>query len=543
MRPVRPDRHAFFLRCSALLLAGGAMLCGNLLPLPAQELWVGPVADIARRRHSTSLPVFSASSEACGLFESGWETAFALGGQFSLTPAPGGNLGLSGRLALSPSAGLLSVSAPESFTFYENQPGGGGEVQRAEHEYRMEIKTLELRLGLLLDWNVTGRLRLHAGPSVGYVLDITTNQTDYITDPVYRFDGGGREQEMTRQDLLTGQKLLIGSQAALSYKIPLGRSLVFVPEVTLKAEFTPLFQQAGRFALGPGIGFSVMTRLWDGSEEEEIPRAEDETPPPDAPPPGALRASIALRGVDEEGGTLPWASVRVYETLRRNPITGTWQAEHRPAPPVLAVEPDYASASGIAEWKVTFSYNGQVIGTSSSRDDGPPASFNWKIPDRPEADTAGELTATLHVTDSAGATASATDRIPLKIERLSRVADDRGDSAVYTLYPDRKKRGEEMRENNRALREIAAHADAGGSIEVVRLVGKSLSALPAGSPERAQAENEAAAVAAQLRTILKEEEGKDIPVIGGLRDSSTLDGRELPEGRELQPEILITVRR
>lgn len=541
MRPVRPDRYAFFPRCSALLLAGAAILCGNLLPLPAQELWVGPVADIARRSHSTSLPVFSVSSEACGLFESGWETAFALGGQFSLTPAPGGHLGLSGRLALSPSAGLLSVKAPESFAFYEDQ--SGGVVQRAEHEYRMEIKTLELRLGLLLDWSVTDRLRLHAGPSVGYVLGITVNQTDYITDAVYRFDGGEREQEMTRQDLLTAQKLLIGSQAALSYKIPLGRSLVFVPEVTFKAEFTPLFQQAGRFALGPGIGFSVMTRLWDGSEEEEIPRAEDETPPPDAPPPGALRASISLRGIDEEGGTLPRAHVRVYETLRRNPGTGAWETEHRPAPPVLAVEPDYASAAGIAAWEVTFSYNGQVIGASSSRDDGPPASFNWKIPDRPEADAAGELTATLHVTDSAGATASATDRIPLKIERLSRMADDRGDSAVYTLFPARKKPAEEMRENNRALREIAARADAGERIEVVRLVDKSVSALPADSPERAQAEKEAAAVAAQLRTILKEEEGKDIPVDSGLHDAETFGGRELPEGRTLQPEILITVRR
>lgn len=541
MRPARHAAYSFFLRCPALILAGAAILCGDLLPLAAQELWVGPVADIARRRHSTSLPVFSVSSEACGLFESGWETAVALGGQFSLTPAPGGHLGLSGRLALSPSAGLLSVDAPESFAFYEDQSGGGGEVQRAAHEYRMEIKTLELRLGLLLDWNVTDRLRLHVGPSVGYVLDITVNQSDYISDPVYRFDGGAREQKMTRQDLLASQKLLIGSQAALSYTIPLGRSLVFIPEAVLKAEFTPLFQQAGRFALGPGIGFSVMTRLWDGSEEE-IPRAEDEVPPPDAPPPGALRASITLRGVDEEGGTLPRTHVRVYETLRRNPATGMWEAEHRPAPPVLAVEPEFASASGIAAWEVTFSYNGQVIGASSSRDDGPPASFNWKIPDRPDADTAGELTATLHVTDSAGAAVSATDSIPLEIERLSRMVDDRGDSAVYTLYPTPKKSAEEMRENTRALREIAAHAGAGKSIEVVRLVEKSLRTLPADSSERAQAEKEAADVAAQLRAILKEE-GKDIPVISGLHDAETFGDRELPEGRPLQPDIRITIRR
>lgn len=530
-------RHSMAGRVS-IAVAVLLFLC-NLPFARAQETWIGPTAGIARLRSMTSLSVFPTSSGYCGIFERGWETPLFLGGQISLTPAPTTHLGLSGRILFSHSSGLLRTTAPESITFYGERGADSGKRLKAAHEYRLETTMQSLQFDFLLDYAITSKLHLHLGPSLTYVLNLTTHQSDYVTDPTYRFEGGTREQEIVRQDFLARQTLLIGAEAGISYRIPLGENLIVAPQVTARTDFTPLFQQATRFTIGPGIGVSVLAKISGGLQERDT--IVDDVPPPDTPRFSSLHASITLRGTDDVGRSLPWARVGIYETMRRDRTTGMWRVEHRTVPPTLSVEPDYSSPNGIKEWKALFRYQGEVIGTSSSDEDSPPTSMNWKILDNPKADTGNQLTVELTVTDSAGVTVTTTDQLPLKIERLSRIVDDRGDSVLYTLYPVVEESAEGVRENNRALREIAQHAEEEGKIKIIRPATEEVMALPLDSPQLAKLRQETTAIADRLKDILENEEGKNVLVTTTIQDMTPLGYDGLPEDQALHSAVRIMV--
>lgn len=530
-------------RAVLMSLAAALPLCPTPLLL-AQGVLVGVTADVAVVHQSTSLPVFFNSSPACGVFESGLEVQPAFGGRITVASNPDSRLGLTGRVALSPSLGRLTASAPEPFTFTQGEIGDSAGIVEAHHEYRLRTQTVSLRLDLLLDYAVSERLRIHLGPSLGYNIGISVNTTDYITDGTYRFSGGAREQDVPGQELAATQKLIIGGRAGISYEMPLGSSVLFVPEFVLRTEFTPLFQQAGRFAFGPGIGFSILSRLSGGATVPES--VAEDVPPPDTPSAAPLRASIALRGTDDLGRTHPWALVRVFETFRRSGPGEEWHVERRTESPMLLVEPEYVSTNGIGEWSVRFLYRGTVIGSSSSRDTAMPASIDWKIVDEPASDSAHPLSVELTVVDSSGATVTTADRIPLRIERLSRIVDDRGDSVIYTLYAEPDNPGAPMKENLGVLREIASHADEGGRMEIIGLTERTESGPPAGSPEREKVGTDVAEISDELVRLLMERGASTPRITTQMRmvDSFTCSAcSELPAERIKRSRIAVIVHR
>lgn len=434
------------------VLCLGLSLLVAKVPLHAQvrpPMLVGPVASINIESDNVTLPVFPNSS-ACGEFTNAWSYGPSLGGRIGYPSLLGERLGISTQILLNALSGRFFTMAAEPFIISD---AGENTPREAEHEYRLDVLTMNAKLDIFLEYALTQKLHMYAGPSVGYRFGTTIDQTDYILDEIYRFSGGVREQTMNTRFDLTPQTLILGATIGASYSFALDDHLTFSPELFLRTEFTPLFTGTSQRTTSVGLGVSVLTNLTYAAPPIPTLAALPSEPQPPVPP---LRAFIAVESLDDAGNTRPTGLIRIYETFRREDTTKAWHVQQELQPPTLLINPFYASPLGIQSWRVRFLYGNEVIGEATNNNTEALSRVDWHISNNKEDTTIFPLTVELTATDSSGASVQAIDKIPLQVEHVARLVQATQEGLVFSLFPTT--HGEEIlnEKNTKILTELAS---------------------------------------------------------------------------------------
>lgn len=454
----------FILRIIPVLLFGSLFLPGRTLH--AQEgrgtatMLIGPTVSLNLEQMNTSVPAFSGSLN-CGEFTSGWSYGPSLGIHIASPSLFAEKVGLAGQVQINALSGRYSTPAPEPFIIYNNAEAAPGE---AAHEYRLNFRTLNARLNILLDFALTERIHFTAGPSLGLRFGTTLNQTDYITDDDYRFSGGKREIGMSTRTDLQPMPVVFGALFGASYQYTLNEELLFAPQMFLRTEFTPLFDGTTQFTASAGAGVMILTSLFHVPPSPPDPAR---IPPAPRTPRTPLSAFISVKSLDEDGSPEETAHIRLYEThTLDHPQTG-WEVSTESRPPTLLIQPYYASSDGIRDWRVRFLCRGEILGVATSENPQALSRIDWRV-----ASNSGiapkQLNIELHVTDSTDATIVARDSIPLEVKRYARIIERREKRTLYSLYPVEENEDILTEENRKILESIADLTNRNDSILILR---------------------------------------------------------------------------
>jgi outer membrane protein OmpA-like peptidoglycan-associated protein len=188
--------------------------------------------------------------------------------------------------------------------------GETGELVTLDREFRLESQIWSAYVDLLLQYSMD-RVAVAAGPSLGYRLHSSFEQTDNILGPGdYRFPDGQPSHPMAAGPLLINSSLAFGPMVAASYMLPLTPRKLLAVEASARYELlSPVTNVTWQgVELGAGIGLLF-----------------DITPSPEPPPPVVvvpsqppkLTASIDVFAVDEHGDRIEVPIVRVSELLYR----------------------------------------------------------------------------------------------------------------------------------------------------------------------------------------------------------------------------------
>ncbi len=139
-------------------------------------------------------------------------------------------------------------------------------------------------------------------------------------------------------------------------------------------------------------------------------------------------------------------------------------------PPLIRLDPQYASGAGIKNWSIRLSHDGATLARySSAGGDNEESNINWKMPDE-RIGIQSYLEAEMIVEDSLGATLIRQARTPMAFDRNIRVVDamllpDGRERTIYTLYaPTADANGRRFRSS---IDEIAMGRSSGDRVMVV----------------------------------------------------------------------------
>jgi outer membrane protein OmpA-like peptidoglycan-associated protein len=293
------------------LIRGASLFLIAALPLYAQDttspsIFAGVGAGASYAMEISHLPVYAGSHE-CGEFDQGHLVTAMLGGRLLLPSMIATDLGLDVRLRGVFSSGRLWTLPLDPVRV---EDGETGELITLDREFRLESRIWSAYVDLLFRYSMD-RLAVAAGPSFGYRLGSSFEQTDNILGPGdYRFPDGQPSHPMMAGPPLVKSNLAFGPMAAVSYLLPLTPGKFVTLEASARYEFlSPVINATWRgIELGAGIGL-----LWDITPSPEHPHPVVVTP---SQPP-KLAASIDVFAVDERGDRIEVPIVRVSEYLLR----------------------------------------------------------------------------------------------------------------------------------------------------------------------------------------------------------------------------------
>ena len=497
----------------------------------AQPLLVGPAVFLNLDYLNSTIPVF-AGSPTCGEFHNGWLRGPSLGGRISYPKLFNNRLGISGQALIAALTGRFSTPAPEAFILYDNTTN---QTEKSLHEYRLSFQTLSLKLDILLDYVFSGNVHIHAGPSIGIRLATTIEQTDYITDDVFRFNGGIREQQMSSRPDLVQEPLILGAKVGASYEMALNKQLTIAPEFFIGTEFSPLFTGTQQFAISGAFGISVMTNLLYNDPPPPVPNLTIATPPP---PPPTLKASLNVKSIDMAGTPQSIGHIRIYETFHRSDTATTWEVERELEPPTLLINPNYDSPAGISQWRVRFLYGKNVIGEATHENTDALSRIDWRIGSTSQPDSLQKLHVELSVTDSSGVTALASDTIPLQIERFDRIVERSKNRLDLSLFPVPS--GEDIL-SKRNLAILAGFASEVKEGEHIQIIG--LSQTSEGSQRKTLTWEEILRIETSLRTALANVGVERISITRSLPDKSSEKSIAISANKTVRPQVRIILER
>ena len=436
----RPSLYIFLLiLIFVAMVAGGgervlyAQESGGDNPSPMLGLYLD--GGYGYRYHA--LPVFSGSSD-CGNFSSGGELVGTFGPEIILPLDT--RMGIVGRLLFDVSESQMAESG-EPFVITR----GEEEVIQFDHEYRLVGRQTAVRMEILSRFSLGERWRVLAGGGVGYVFAVNYEQTDYITDDVYRFAGGAREREMLRNDLdRSGWN--VGGILSLGRELPVSSDLMVIPQAALRATNRFFDNSTRNWGVSGAFGLSLII----GSRPEE--------PPLPAIP---LAASINLAVFPSGDGSLTSSNIVLVEVLRGEE-GGKWETEQKIYPPELVIDPQWRSSEGIQHWDITFLYDEQSIGTMSSDSGEELSELNWKISGTPPDNSLQRLSVRMSVVDSSGAMVEVDDKVDLRLRRLNRFVFHQENRMIWTFGGEKGELPAEAK--GELLEEVIEEADTGDHI-------------------------------------------------------------------------------
>jgi outer membrane protein OmpA-like peptidoglycan-associated protein len=291
------------------------LLCAAAGTLRAQQstaptLLFGPATGFDVGLTTSNVTVY-AGSPACGVFDAGHTSAPWLGGRLLLPRLFGNRLGLGCDLAYAWSTDRFSaLPVDEQVT---TDPATGQLIE-LDREYRLVASSRLLRLDIRALYPLSDRMRLSLGPSIGWRLGTTFDETDNVLGPGdVRLEGGQSSVPMSDGPTLRQSHAAFGAAAAIGYDLTPWPGRRLSTELILRSD---LLSPASGFSwrtYSLGLGLSL---LFDGTPRPPEPAAALPAPPA-APRTPRLTASIELYGVDENEHRLRSAVVHVYEVLYR----------------------------------------------------------------------------------------------------------------------------------------------------------------------------------------------------------------------------------
>lgn len=377
-------------------------------------LLVGIYSDVGYGYYHYPRNVFPGSSD-CGIFSEGSIERGSFGAELYLPSFFSSTVGLLGRLLIDVSQTHLTTSA-EPFTIADVEAG----LIQFDHEYRFVEQTIASRLEFLGSLKLMDRLNLGFGGGVSYAISRTTQQTDYITDDLYRFANGLREQSMPRGEV-SQSRWGAGGILSLETILPINYSLMFVPHLSIRAESYSLSSLTGKSGISASIGFSLLAEV-------------GKSPPQPLLPVIPLSATIDLGISDSPERQASDSIIHVVEVLRGG-VGVEWQIERKIYPPTLLINPEWESSKGIEKWEITFIYGEKEIGYISSQSAENLSELNWKIANDEMDESVQPLVAELIVSDSSGAVVEVTDQVQLSVQRSLRLVYDNGREVIRTDLP------------------------------------------------------------------------------------------------------------
>ena len=361
---------------------------------------------------------------------------------------------------------------------------------------KLDLSMDVLQFELAGQWRITDNLFLHGGPVVGYRFApvftlpndgvLTTKETqiydgrvgfEFTPDGIHAIVNSPQgdnyikipDEELTFTSSETDGTLELGGVLGLSYTLPIGGNYLIAPELTVQASTAPTYAASSGTGFSGGVGFSIMRML--PSHRTEGPDTTVPTVPPshsivDPTPEPKEAIRIAVHGTDPDGDPLPYVNVDVYETLRWDTHTKSWQVSQNIEQPILLLDPSYPeSAQG---WEIVFRYGDTIIARGSSTDANPLSSVDWSV--APETDSMQHLIVEFIVKDSSGRDITVKDQVPVQINRAVRLIDKENDHITFTLYRFAPNSDVISEQNGLVLEEIIAILDEKSRVTVTGFI-------------------------------------------------------------------------
>ncbi len=319
------SRASIGARLAGILLAPLLTLARASAQQEGPRLLLGPTLGIERGVELGSIGVFTGSDE-CGVFTRG-TVAGARGGARLELRRLAGDIGITCDLGLSITSGRFATP-PATTPVFDREMADTVLLERA---YRLDSRVDAALVELRGTWSPLERLRLSAGPTLGYRFNATFTERDAIVSSELSFAGGARDSVMPDGARLRPARLALGVVAGLSYELePWPRRHLDI-DLSIRADpFSPARDVAWRrFTLG--VGLALLFDISSSTEPSPLvaaraPLPDPPVPPPPDVPPSApsraprLAASIEIFGVDRSERKLPAAVVHVTEVAYRRHV-------------------------------------------------------------------------------------------------------------------------------------------------------------------------------------------------------------------------------
>lgn len=367
---------------------------------------------------------------------------------------------------------------------------------------RLDLSMDVLQFELTGQWRITDNIFLHGGPVIGYrfapeftlpndgVLTIINSQInnprvgfDFSQDGIHAIvnspEGENHiklpDEELVFTSSETDGTLELGVFLGVSYTLSIGGNYLIAPELTIHASTAPTYAATSGTGFSGGIGFSLMRTF----PVHGKPISADTTPstPPNLPNHSTVTPisesepsiTIAVHGTDTEGEPLPYVDVNVYETLRWDRHTQSWQTAQHIEQPVLLLDPSYPENT--QEWDIVFRYGNSEIARGSSTDETPLSSVDWSV--APAKDSIQPLIVEFMVRDSSGHTTTVRSEIPVRVNRAVRLVDREKDHVTFTLYRFAQNSDVISTQNELVLKEVLSALDEKSRVTVTGFIEES----------------------------------------------------------------------
>lgn len=266
-----------------LLLCAHSLRSQSFFPVIA-GLTAGPSFGLV----DGTAPLYGGSGD-CGSFSDGRLSSTGVEIEFSLPSFFSSRFGLSLRPGWR-SSSLRFVGGRSNVWVYD--PDGDGAIAE-EREFRLEVVTQRVGMGILGTYRIGDQILLGLGPEIGYHAAQTVRQTEHILAPGdHAFPDGQSERVMTEGPLYTPGRTGLGLVGFGGLSVPFGRQVSFRLSVTASADLLSPVREAEWRSLSFGGNAGIVYAF---AKKEPIPPPPvPDIAEPAGPPPPLLRLSASI---------------------------------------------------------------------------------------------------------------------------------------------------------------------------------------------------------------------------------------------------------
>ena len=320
-----------------------------------------------------------------------------------------------------------------------------------------------LEFDMTAQWELAEDVFLRAGPTVGYRF-VPTYQlpNDAVLRPTGTEINDGRvafhftpqgttaiisyptaeekeiaipSEELVFSSSETDGTLAVGSIVGLSWRLDIGRNFLIIPELTFQSSTAPVFPNSSGTGIQAGFGISLASKIpWnrDDAPIDTTTSLSDESLSvlPDRKDP-AFPVQISVQGTNAAGQPQAHIDVNIFETAQWDDRSEAWDISRQIEQPSLLITPSYPKDA--RRWEILFRFGDSVIAHGSSADRNPLATIDWSI--TPQADSSSMLDIEFSVESALGTATTVGTKVPVYLNRMVRIIEQRTDGTIYTLYP------------------------------------------------------------------------------------------------------------